>query len=113
MPCASKVKIDGFRRQLDRMRAEDACWTPYADRRANHPFDDRALFAGYLSCGDLIYRYLPERVMRQFGYVQYIPRSPHDLPYLTTPVEIFEHWEYWEEYIIQQDERGPPANPAW
>jgi len=49
---------------------------PYGDHRQARPFDRVCLYSGWLRCGDCMVRYLPERVLRQFGRVQTIPRHP-------------------------------------
>lgn len=45
-------------------------------------------YSGWIMCGDRrVYRHLPERVLRQYGYVQSVPRPPSDVAELT-PAEI-------------------------
>jgi len=49
---------------------------PYGDHRQERPFDRVSLFSGWLRYGDCTVRYLPERVLRQFGRVLTILRHP-------------------------------------
>jgi hypothetical protein len=42
---------------------------PYGDHRQARPFDRVSLYSGWLRYGDCMARYLPERVLRQFGRV--------------------------------------------
>ena len=45
-------------------------------RRQSH-YDDIVLYSGWLACGShLTSRYLSERIIRHFDYMQYIPRDP-------------------------------------
>ena len=49
-------------------------------------------------------RYLPERVLRQFGYVQYIPPPP---PIFVTLEVVDEMWAQWEEHVLEEIELTP------
>jgi hypothetical protein len=49
---------------------------PYGEHRQARPFERVSLYSRWLRCGDRMVRYLPERVLRQFGWVQTIPRHP-------------------------------------
>jgi hypothetical protein len=42
-------------------------------------------------------RYLPKRVLRQFGYVQYIPPPP---PIFVTVEDVDDMWDRWEEHLL-------------
>ena len=48
----------------------------YGNHRQARPFDWVSLYSRWLRCGDRMVRYLPERVLRQFGRVQTLPRHP-------------------------------------
>ncbi|MCI57933.1 serine/threonine-protein phosphatase 7 long form-like protein, partial [Trifolium medium] len=60
-------------KMMDRLLSHDITWTPYEDHRDVCPFDNIALYSGWIRCGPTRIRYLPERVLQQFGYVQTIP----------------------------------------
>lgn len=49
---------------------------PYWRVRSHHSLSNITFFSGCLKCGGIIEPYHPERVLRQFGYVQTIP-PPH------------------------------------
>jgi len=66
-----------YRKRLDRLTTTEVCWMPYGDHRAVREFDLISCFSGHIQWGSVVVIHQPERVMRQFGYVQTIP--PHSL----------------------------------
>ncbi|KAK2355316.1 protein MAIN-LIKE [Trifolium repens] len=65
------------RTTLDRMEVDEVTWQPYEDHRQSRPFQDCSWYSGWIMCGSaMICRHLPERVLRQYGHVQSIPRAP-------------------------------------
>ncbi|KAL5173215.1 Protein MAINTENANCE OF MERISTEMS [Glycine soja] len=71
-----KVSTSMYKQRLDRLRIPDVCWMPYAEHRPVQDFHPILCFSGQLRWGPVVVRYRPERVMRQFGYVQCIPAHP-------------------------------------
>ena len=51
-------------------------WDPHRSIREDRPILDIAFFSGCLKCIDVVEPYHPERVLRQFGRIQMIPRTP-------------------------------------
>nr|ABN08597.1 hypothetical protein MtrDRAFT_AC157507g6v2 [Medicago truncatula] len=47
---------------------------PYGEHRQARQFERVNLYSGWLRFRERMVRYLPERVFRQFGWVQTIPR---------------------------------------
>ena len=69
--------MESFRVYIDRLVHEDIHFSAYVDHRVTIPFDEVCLFTGWLACGmRKTAAYMPERVMRQFGFTQTIPRDP-------------------------------------
>ncbi|KAK2417027.1 protein MAINTENANCE OF MERISTEMS [Trifolium repens] len=69
---------DEHRTILDCMDMDEVVWQPYEDHRHVRPFQDCAWYSGWIMCGTaMICPHLPERVLRQYGHVQSIPRAPY------------------------------------
>ncbi|MCI01034.1 putative IMP dehydrogenase/GMP reductase [Trifolium medium] len=73
-----------------------ACYTTLLQ-----PFN---LYSGWIICGPIKVWYLPERVMRQFGYVQTIPRHPHhSAPVNISPQQIdFQFARFMDRVLTPQ-----------
>ena len=56
--------------------SEDPRCLPYSEYRPVQDFYPISCFSGQLRLGPVVVRYRPERVMRQFGYIQCIPAHP-------------------------------------
>jgi len=65
--------IADVRVQLDALTYDGVIWNPYGAHWASRPLVVSAMFYGYLRLGILVHRHLPERVLRQFGFMQPIP----------------------------------------
>jgi hypothetical protein len=70
-------------------------------------FDDIALYYGLdQECASRA-RYLPERVPRQFGYVQSILRHPHATASIVSTVEqIHQHWMRYPDRVLTPNMLG-------
>lgn len=87
------------REKLDKLDGSTIIWTPYDDHRDVQPFDDIALFRGWLRCSQILCAYLPDRVFRQFGALQTVPDAPLYIPPL--PAEIDRMWLHYHQYVVQ------------
>ncbi|CAJ2676419.1 protein MAIN-LIKE 1-like [Trifolium pratense] len=70
-----KTKLPEYRPILDALTPDDVIWRPFETHRGSIPFDLITLYSGHLR-GSTVVPYLPERCIRQFGFVQYIPPPP-------------------------------------
>jgi hypothetical protein len=60
---------------LDSMENDDICWMSYEEHMEIQKFLEIFWYSGWIMCGvEKVCRHLPERVKRQYGYVQDIPR---------------------------------------
>ncbi|KAL8555776.1 hypothetical protein ACS0TY_003551 [Phlomoides rotata] len=68
--------LQAFRDRLDVLAPHEVNWDPYAKMRKHYPLLDVMFFHGCIVCGDIVELYIPDRVLRQYGYVQTIPEWP-------------------------------------
>ncbi|MCI39125.1 serine/threonine-protein phosphatase 7 long form-like protein, partial [Trifolium medium] len=54
----------------------DITWAAYGQHRDARPLQDVCFYSCRLRCRHFIALHLPERVFRQFGFTQTIPRLP-------------------------------------
>jgi hypothetical protein len=70
-------------------------------------FDDFALYCGLDQEWASSARYLPERVPRQFGYMQSIFRHPHATVSIVSTVEqINQHWMRYADRVLTPNMLG-------
>ncbi|MCI01603.1 serine/threonine-protein phosphatase 7 long form-like protein, partial [Trifolium medium] len=105
----------GYREHLDNMQLSDFDFTPYDAHRGQRPLIDACWFSGWLRSGSVKGRHLPERVLRQFGYVQGIPRDPAaSAPSGLTMDQIDDAFlEEMEDRLIDEDMRGAAVVNRW
>ncbi|KAL5137356.1 Protein MAIN-LIKE 1 [Glycine soja] len=65
-----------YRARCDGLTVTDVSWLPYAEHRGVRAFQEISSFQGQLRWGPMIVTVRPERVVRQFGYIQSIPLPP-------------------------------------
>ena len=75
-----------YRSLLDRIQFDDVCWRPYEEHREIQGFEEVFWYSGWIMFGvRRVYRHLPERVLRQYRYVQRVPKHLTDVVELLTP----------------------------
>jgi len=67
---------DEYRGHLDVLDLADVVMAPFTEHREACPFERVSLYSKWLKYDNRTVRYLLERVLRQFGYVQTVPRHP-------------------------------------
>ncbi|GAU28133.1 hypothetical protein TSUD_295710 [Trifolium subterraneum] len=111
---AQASQLAGYMQSIDNIQVSDVVFSPYDNRRHIRPLIDACWFSGWLRCGSLKSKHLPERVLRQFKYVQGIPRDPD----VSTPnMNVFEIDRVWAEEmdmrLIDENMRGQAVVNAW
>jgi len=67
LPLSGLGTVDNYRNYLDALDLTRVVMAPYEVHRQARQFERGSLYSGWLRCGDRMVRYLPERVLRQFG----------------------------------------------
>jgi hypothetical protein len=76
LPLSGLGTVDNYINYLDALDLTRVAMAPYGAHRQARQFERVSLYSGWLRCGERMVRYLPERVLRQFGWIQTIPRHP-------------------------------------
>ncbi|XP_045822299.1 protein MAIN-LIKE 1-like [Trifolium pratense] len=114
LPKKGQNNVEGYRSALDRMLTFDIHWNPYDNHRVTRPFEEISFYSGWIRCGPMIVRYLPERVLRQFGRVQTIPRHPsHSANPLTPRLQISQQYAQYMDWVLTPEERGDLPLHSW
>ena len=69
-------RLVDVRQQLDRLTLSGVIWCPYGSHRVIRTLEPILFFRGFLQYGYTIQMHLPDRVLRQYGYMQTIPPPP-------------------------------------
>nr|XP_004488130.1 protein MAIN-LIKE 1-like [Cicer arietinum] len=88
-----KHKVHEYRRIIDALTLVDAIWRPWENHRGVIHFDDIILYTGHLRLCSTVVKYLSDRCLRQFGYIQYISSPP-----LPDPSRLFDVDVEWLGY---------------
>nr|XP_004515477.2 uncharacterized protein LOC101488734 [Cicer arietinum] len=102
-----KHKVHEYRSIIDALTPADVIWRPWENHRGVIPFDDITLYTGHIRLCSTVAKYLPERCLRQFGYIQYIPSPP-----LPDPARLFDVDVEWLGYVTPVTELFPKLRPA-
>ncbi|KAL5124670.1 Protein MAIN-LIKE 1 [Glycine soja] len=87
-----------YRARCDALTVTDVSWFPYTEHRGVKAFELISSFQGQLRWGPMVVTARPERVVRQFGYIQSIPPPPvsarlsHD--------DIDDRWMHFAEHVL-------------
>ncbi|KOM52191.1 hypothetical protein LR48_Vigan09g085000, partial [Vigna angularis] len=88
-----------IRSQLDALTYSGVVWHPYEGHRGIRPFFGICMYYGWIRIGDTLWRHFPERVLRQFGFQQDIPRSPTTVP--DADVVAIDHmWLHFRAHVV-------------
>ncbi|XP_058756174.1 uncharacterized protein LOC131629401 [Vicia villosa] len=97
------------------MAGEDVRYDCYAKHHETVPFDEIALYSGWLAASSTVaVRYLPERVLRQFGYAETIPHDPTvSAPIAMTRRHLVEVFADWEHYMVHAEAQATRVESDW
>ncbi|KAK2451752.1 hypothetical protein QL285_010779 [Trifolium repens] len=115
VPGQGHKECDGYRLSLDNIQMSDCVFSPYDGRRHVRPLINACWFSGWLRDGEIRGKHLPERVLRQFKFVQGIPRHPSTSA--TPGMNLFEIDRVWMEELelrmIDEGMRGAAVVNPW
>ncbi|KAK2363244.1 protein MAIN-LIKE [Trifolium repens] len=115
VPGQGHKECDGYRLSLDNIQMSDCVFSPYDGRRHVRPSINACWFSGWIRDGKFRAKHLPERVLRQFKFVQSIPRHPSTAA--TLGMNLFEIGRVWMEELelrlIDEEMRGPAVVNPW
>ncbi|KAK2423153.1 hypothetical protein QL285_033625 [Trifolium repens] len=115
VPGQGHKECDGYRLCLDNIQMSDCVFSPYDGRRHVRPLINACWFSGWLRDGEVRGKHLPERVLRQFKFVQGIPRHPSTSA--TPGMNLFEIDRVWMEELelrmIDEGMRGAAVVNPW
>ena len=98
-----------YRSLLDCIQFDDVCWRPYEEHMEIQSFEEVFWYSDWIMCGvRRVYRHLPERVLRQYGYVQSVPRHPMDVVELPPP-QIVQAFVDFRTHTLKEPDWGQPT----
>ncbi|MCI41058.1 serine/threonine-protein phosphatase 7 long form-like protein, partial [Trifolium medium] len=71
-----QTRAVAVRKTVDQLLPHNVDWACYEEHRHIFPLQPISLYSDWIRFGPMNVRYLPERVLRQFGYVQTIRILP-------------------------------------
>ena len=100
-----------YKDAIDSLDHSHVIWRPYERQRHITPFQDICWCSGWIMAGkDRRVRHLPERVLRQYGYVKTIPKPPSDIGRLAVDDVVMAFLEFALHVLSQQDRGGPVSD---
>jgi hypothetical protein len=104
-----------YREHLDNILMSDSMYIPYNNHCHVRPLRDVCWFSGLLTNGSFKGKHFHERVLRQFGYIQDIPRDHvASAPIGMTLEQIDQVFlEEMEERMIDEEMRGATVVNPW
>ena len=104
-----------YRAAIDSLDHSHVIWRSYERRRDITPFQDICWYSRWIMSGkDMRVRHFPERVLRQYAYVQTIPRAPTDIGRLAED-DVAQAFTEFALHVLSHQQRGPPVpdNQSW
>eukprot|EP00256_Glycine_max_P058812 XP_014627093.1 protein MAIN-LIKE 1-like [Glycine max] len=91
-----------YRAHCDALTVTDVSWLPYTEHWGVRAFELISSFQGQLRWGPMLVTARPERVVRQFGYIQSIP--PPLVSARLSHNDIDDRWMHFAEHVLPAGE---------
>jgi len=104
-----------YRAAIDSLDHSHVTWRPYERQRYITSFQDICWYSGWIMAGsDKMVCHLPERVLRQYMYVQTRPRPPTDIETLAAD-DVAQAFTEFALHVLSHQQRGHPVpdNQPW
>ncbi|KAK1304873.1 hypothetical protein QJS10_CPB11g00705 [Acorus calamus] len=123
-PGLQKNNVIVIRELLDSLTREQVDYEPYSNIRDSFPLQEYAFFNGCLVANRVYEPYMPERMLRQLGHLQTIPKGPTRpdgktrrprvaSSYRVTYGGSVTYMEQWEDHLLGPRSRGPRTRSSW
>jgi len=110
LPPSGLGTVDNYRNHLDALDLTRVVMARYGEHRQAHQFERVSLYSRWLRFGDRMVRYLSERVLRQFRWIQTIPRHPvESAPIDVNLAEITNRFRRPLDYALTPQQLGETA----
>ena len=98
--------VGHFRGLMDSMEDSHVIWRSYERQRDVTPFQDVCWYSKWIMAGKAtMVRHFPERVLRQYDYVQTVPRPPTTIEEIE-PTQVVDAFLEFAFHVLTQQERG-------
>ncbi|KAK1258925.1 hypothetical protein QJS04_geneDACA018683 [Acorus gramineus] len=124
IPGLQKNSVEVIRELLDIAAPDQVDWDPYRSVRDRRPLSEFTFFKGCLCINSIFEPYMPDRVLRQFGHIQTVPRSPirpqrvakrnrSSTGYKAEYGGSVEQLEQWHDSVLSVASRGDRVYQSW
>lgn len=113
-----------LRERIDDLRVVDVVWDSLRDVRGQYPFQRCAFYNGPIVCFEIVELYLPQRFLRQLGFVQPIPTTPFAIEpkKLKSSVKSYKaaysnlgdfSWSEWRNHLLHENLTTNHVGEPW
>ena len=96
------IKGAPYRACIDALTVTDVCWMLYAEHQGVRGYELISSYTGQVRWGQIIVYIRPERVVRQFGYIQTVPPPP--VRDSLTGTDIDDRWVHFSDHVAPTGE---------
>ncbi|KAH1253570.1 hypothetical protein GmHk_04G010190 [Glycine max] len=98
----TRIKRAQYQARIEALTVTNVFWMPYAEHRGVRGFDLISAYTGQLRWGQIVVYVRPERVVRQFRYIQTVPPPP--IRDSLTDADIDGQWLHFSDHLVPAGE---------